>query len=76
MTDNRDVYKAVIFDGAIIESNGVSLCNLEDAMRGNSFIPRAKYQVWSDRHKFHELFFSIDEAVEKFLELKSRKNWN
>ena len=76
MTNGGEVYKAVIFDGSAVESNGVSLCNLEDFMRGNSFIPRAKYQVWSDRHKFHQLFFNIDDAVAKFLELKTRKNWN
>lgn len=73
---NEDVYKAVIFDGSFVESNGVSLCNLEDVMRGNSFIPRAKYQVWSDRHKYHQLFFNIDDAVATFLELKSKRIWN
>ena len=69
MNDN-EMYKAVLFDGCSIEFNGISLCNLENVMNTSVGIPKAKYQVWSDRKRFHELYYTIDEAVEKFLELK------
>ena len=64
------MYKAVLFDGCSIEFNGISLCNLENVMNTSVGIPKAKYQVWSDRKRFHELYYTIDEAVEKFIELK------
>jgi hypothetical protein len=65
-------YKSVIFSGCSIESRGVSVCNLEDFMMGQ-FVPRAKYQVWSDRHKFYRLYHNIDDAVEKFIELRRKR---
>ncbi len=72
MTDN-EMYKAVLFDGASVDCNGVSLCNLENVLYNNVGVPRAKYQVWSDRKNFHALYHSIDDAVAKFVELKSKR---
>tara|TARA_R110000824_G_scaffold28930_5_gene96916 strand:- start:825 stop:1058 length:234 start_codon:yes stop_codon:yes gene_type:complete len=75
VTIKEDVqeYKSVIYDGCAIESRGVSLCNLEDVMNTKIGIPTAKYQVWSDGHRFHQLYHNLDEAVEKFLELKKKR---
>jgi hypothetical protein len=73
MTSDKSLYKSVIFDGAMVEANGVSLCNLEDVMHSSA--PRAKYQVWSDKHRYYELFHNLGDAVDKFLELKE-KRWN
>ena len=65
-------YKNIIYSGCAIESNGVSICNLNDYICG--FDRSARYQVWSDRHRVYELYHNLDEAVEKFLELKNRGN--
>lgn len=62
-------YKSVIYNGCAIETKNASICNLEDFMMGQ-FVPRAKYQVWSDKKKKSWLFHNIDDAVNKFLELK------
>ena len=72
LTADRQEYKSVIYSGCAIESNGVSICNLSDYLdrplgRGRD------YQVWSDRYRTHELYHSLDDAVDKFLELKSRR---
>ena len=71
LTANRQQYKSIIFSGCSIEANGVSICNLNDYL---DCPPRrgASYQVWSDVHKTHELYHSLDDAVDKFLELKNR----
>ena len=71
MSDYFEIYRAVVFDGSAVESNGVSLCNLENFM--HNFVPRAKYQVCSDRLNFHSLYHNIDDAVKKFIELKERR---
>jgi len=74
MTDaNREEYKSVVYSGCSIESYGVSVCNLQDVMRTKIGVPRAKYQVWSDKHRFHELFHTLDEAIDKFMELRLRR---
>lgn len=73
MNKFEEIYAAVVYDGSRVESsNGVSLCNLEDVMHTHIGVPKAKYQVWSDRHEYHQLFHNIDEAVKKFMELKSK----
>jgi hypothetical protein len=70
----KELYKSVVYDGSWVENNGVSLCNLETIL--HQFAPRAKYQVWCDRERIHTLYHNIDEAVEKFVELKNkRKSW-
>lgn len=66
----KEDYKSVIFSGCSIESNGVSICNLKDFDRGLN--KRSRYQVWSDRHRCYDLYYNIDEAVNKFLELKNK----
>ena len=74
MTDaSRGEYKSVVYSGCSIESYGVSICNLEDVMRTKAGVPRAKYQVWSDKHRFHELFHTLDEAIDKFMELRMKR---
>lgn len=68
----KEIYCAAIYDGCFVECRGVSLCNLEDCMNTNIGIPRAKYQVWSDKHKYYKLFHTVEEAVGAFLELKRK----
>jgi hypothetical protein len=69
--DDRQDYRSVIFSGCAIEStNGVSICNLNDYLQRS--VRGANYQVWSDKHRTHELYHSLDDAVDKFLELKNR----
>ena len=65
-------YKSVIYSGCSVDSRGISVCNLEDYLSTKIGVPRAKYQVWSDRHRFHGLFHTLDEAVDKFIELRNR----
>tara|TARA_Y100000004_G_scaffold150628_1_gene172961 strand:+ start:248 stop:472 length:225 start_codon:yes stop_codon:yes gene_type:complete len=72
MTD-FEIYRSVIFDGSAVESNGVSLCNLENFM--HNFVPRAKYQVCCESMQFHSLYFNVDDAVKKFLELKGKRSY-
>jgi len=67
----KEDYKSVIFSGCSIESNGVSICNLNNYTRRTSGL-RAKYQVWSDSYRTYETYHNLDEAVDKFLELKNR----
>ena len=72
ITVQKQEYKSVIFSGYSIESNGVSICNLNDyvtRVTGRS----ALYQVWSDRHRVYDVFHNIDDAVNKFLELKDKR---
>jgi hypothetical protein len=71
--DYKELYKEVVFDGGSVEANGVSICNLENVMRTSVGIPKAKYQVWSDRKRFYGLFYTVDEAVDKFLELRKKQ---
>ena len=73
ITANRQEYKSIIFSGCAIESNSVSICNLNDYLK--RFSERGpSYQVWSDRHRVYELYHNIDDAVDKFLELKNRNH--
>jgi hypothetical protein len=65
-------YKSVIYSGCSVDSRGVSVCNLEDYLSTKIGVPKAKYQVWSDKHRFHGLFHTLDEAVDKFIELRNR----
>tara|TARA_A100001515_G_scaffold144134_2_gene147279 strand:+ start:579 stop:809 length:231 start_codon:yes stop_codon:yes gene_type:complete len=66
----KEDYKSVIFSGCSIESNGVSICNLADFLKG--LVSNARYQVWSDKHRTYEIYYNIDEAVDKFLQLKNK----
>ena len=72
---SKQEYMSVIYAGCYIECNGVSLCNLEDHLRSRVGVPIAKYQVCSDRDRFHALFYTLDEAVDKFIELKNKKRY-
>ena len=73
MMEDREEYKAVVYSGCTIESGNVSICNLEDWLMNKNFAPRNKYQVWSDRFRFHQLYYNLDEAIDKFLELKNKQ---
>lgn len=66
-------YKSVVFSGCSIESKGTSLCNLEDVLITPMGVPKAKYQVWSDKHRFHALFYTLDEAIDKFIQLRTTR---
>ena len=73
MTDvGKQEFKFVVFSGCSIDSNGMSICNLENYIKNPIGVPKAKYQVWSDRHKIYNLYHHIDDAVNKFLELKAK----
>ena len=73
MNTQQQDYKSVIFSGCSIESNGVSLCCLSDHNSGSTGNGGSRYQVWSDRHRCYNMFYNIDDAVNKFLELKQRR---
>ena len=64
-------YMSVIFSGCSIEANSVSICNLNDFVNG-LYNGRARYQVWSDKHRIYDIFYNLNEAVDKFLELKNK----
>jgi hypothetical protein len=72
MSGIKNDYKSVIFSGCAIESKSISLCDLRHFLpqyRGDTM---GAYQVHSDnpRHKYSKIFKDIDEAVNKFVELK------
>jgi len=69
----RGDYKSVIFSGCSIECNGVSICNLRDHNTSSTGNGGSRYQVWSDRYRCYDMFYNIDDAVDKFLELKQRR---
>ncbi len=64
-------YKSVIFSGCSIEYKKISLCNLKN--HNKRIVADNEYQVWSDRHEEYRIYKNIDEAVNKFIELKKRK---
>ena len=59
----KEDYKSVIF--------GVSVCNLNDFTRGMTRYS-SRYQVWSDKHRCYDIYYNIEDAVNKFLELKHK----
>ena len=70
--NSKEEIMAVIYYGhMIVSTNNTSLCNLEDHMMG-AFVPRKKYQVWSDRHKVYDLYHDLGEATDEFLKLSSK----
>jgi hypothetical protein len=71
--ENKEEIMAVVYQGhMVVSNNNTSLCNLADHMMGN-FIPRKKYQVWSDRHKVYDLYQDLGEATDAFLKLSNRR---
>ncbi len=68
----KEDYKSVLFSGCAIEYKNVSLCDLR------YFLPQFRgrlngvYQVHSDNKKnlYSKLFYDINEAVDKFIELR------
>lgn len=72
MKDLKDDYKSVIFSGCSLEYRGISICNLSNHYKRLS--ASNEYQVWSDRDREYHLFKNIDEAIDKFIELKNKKD--
>jgi len=70
VTASKEDYKSVIFSGCAIDYNGISICNLSDFERGLN--KGSRYQVWSDKHRCYDLYYNIDDAVNKFIELKNK----
>lgn len=71
MKATKEEYKSVIFSGCSIDYKGVSICNL-----GNHYkrvVASNEYQVWSEKDKKHFMYKNIDEAIDKFLELKDKR---
>ena len=71
MNATKEEYKSVIFSGCSIDYMDVSICNLANHHR--RIVRSNEYQVWSDRHKEYHLFKNIDDAVDKFIELKNKR---
>ena len=70
--NSKEEIMAVIYHGhMIVSKNNTSLCNLEDHMMG-AFVPRKKYQVWSDRYKVYNLYQDLGEATDEFLKVSSK----
>ena len=72
MKATSDHYKSIIFSGCAIEYKGISVCNLQDVLPHGLMTRRPRYEVWSDRHKIYNLYHHVDDAVNKFLELKAK----
>ena len=70
-SETKEDYKSVIFSGCSIESNGISICNLNN-YTSRAVVRAARYQVWSDKHRIYEMYHNIDDAVNTFLELRNR----
>ena len=68
----KEDYKSVIFSGCAIEYRNVSLCDLRHFLPQYRGRANGVYQVHSDNKKklYSKLFYSIDDAVDKFDELK------
>lgn len=71
MHASADEYKSVIFSGCSIECNKVHICNLKNYNK--RLVATNEYQVWSDKHKQYKIYKNIDDAVNKFIELKGKR---
>ena len=72
MSSHRERIKYNISNGRYEEYKTVSICKINDYYRiANGAI---KYQVHNESHKhsFSQLYDNIDEAVDKFFELKRK----
>jgi hypothetical protein len=70
MITTKEDYKNVIFSGCSLEYRGLSICNL--ATHYKRVVSSNEYQVWYNKDKEYHLFKNVDEAVDKFLEIKNR----
>ena len=71
MNATKEEYKSIIFSGCSIDYKGISICNLSNHYK--RVVVSNEYQVWSDKDKIHHIYKNIDEAIDKFLELKYKK---
>jgi hypothetical protein len=67
----EDIMSVVYHGHSVVNKRGASICNLEDCMLGN-YIPKGKYQVWSDKDKVYELFQDLGEATDLFIKISKR----
>ena len=65
-------YRAILDDGCAVERGRLSLCLINDYH--GSFRKTFLYQVHCDdtKVKHSEIYHNIDEAIDKFLELKRK----
>lgn len=71
MQATAEDYKSVIFSGCSIEYNKIHICNLRNYNK--RIVADNEYQVWSDKHKEYKIYKNIDDAVNKFIELKGKR---
>ena len=72
MTD-KEIYKQCLLDGIDLLYKRIMLCNLR--RRDNN---KYRYQVHSEMSniQYSELFFDLDKAISKFIELKEATRRN
>jgi hypothetical protein len=65
-------YMSVVFAGCIVSYKNITLCDLTDHVPYLKNKTNGMYQVHSDnsKAKFSEIYYNIEEAVNKFIELK------
>lgn len=65
-------YMSVVYSGCVIMFKNITLCDLTDQVPYLKNRSHGMYQVHSDNSKikFSEIYHNIDEAVNKFIELK------
>ena len=73
MKATKQDIKTVIFTGCALELDGVSVCNIDNHLKNAMVKRKGKYQVWSDKHKCYDLYYNVDDAVDKFFELTKGK---
>ena len=71
MNATKEEYMSVIFSGCSVDYKDITFCNLANHYR--RLARSNEYQVWSDRQNEYHLFKNIEDAVDKFIELKKRK---
>ena len=67
---NKNVYKAAIRDGCTVEYKDITLCDLRNFCYWMKNKERV-FQVHSN--KFTAIYSSLDEAVDKFIELRNNR---
>ncbi len=65
-------YMSVVYAGCIVTYKNITLCDLTDQVPYLKSRQNGMYQVHSDNSKikFSEIYQNIEEAVNKFIELK------
>lgn len=71
MKENKLAYAAILKNGSSIDYKDISICDLRNHCYWLKKRERGYYQVHSN--KFTAIYEDINEAIEKFLELKGNK---